>query len=185
MDNVRFYCHQSSVGCDVIESSDEDCEADEAEAESDSEFSDSVAETPDAIDSDFDGSDDGTTYYLADEDNDLPNDGVYMSRNNEIEWSVVPKKSPSGRRTSENVVKFTAGPSRHANRNVDGISSTFQLFITNNITHDIMKWTNAEGRRILGKNWKEIDANELFRSVVLKFLCRGLQITRDFNPWTP
>ena len=65
----------------------------------------------------------------------------------------------SSRRTAANIMHTSPDPTRYSVRNVDSPLSVFQLFMKNAIfqfLQQIQKWTNKEGARVQGQNWRDV-----------------------------
>lgn len=86
---------------------------------------------------------------------------IYMSKNKDIQWHLMPRRPVTTRRSAENIFNQTHGPTRHAKRNIDTKFSAFQLFFANNVTDQTLKWTNKEGLRVFQDKWNKMDKKEL------------------------
>ncbi|XP_033960769.1 piggyBac transposable element-derived protein 4-like [Pseudochaenichthys georgianus] len=78
-----------------------------------------------------------------------------MSKNGRIEWCSSPISEPT--RLSANIIRMVPGPTRMAVTHVHDIKSSFELLMPDSIQNIILDMTNLEGRRVFGKEWKELD----------------------------
>ena len=91
------------------------------------------------------------------------NSSTIISKDGNIVWKRQPLQQSTGRRTVCNIVRSQRGPTRYAIRNIDTIASAFQLFMNNNISETIIKYTNQEGARVFKKEWIPLDKKEFDR----------------------
>ena len=74
-----------------------------------------------------------------------------------------------GRRRVSNVLKTAPGPMRYANKQVDTVRSSFELFIRKPLVEIICKWTNEEGR-VCKDKWNDVTVEELYKVIGLMVL---------------
>ena len=56
---------------------------------------------------------------------------------------------------------------RYANRQVDTVRLSFELFIPKSLVEIICKWTNKEGRRVYQDKWNDVMVKELYEVIGL------------------
>nr|XP_023650860.1 piggyBac transposable element-derived protein 4-like isoform X2 [Paramormyrops kingsleyae] len=84
---------------------------------------------------------------------------IFMSRNGQIEWSSSPKVAQPRPPT---ILNMKPGPTQTAASLVHDIRSAFELFISDSVQQVVLNMTNIEGKRVMGKQWKEVDNTEMF-----------------------
>ena len=70
-----------------------------------------------------------------------------------------------GSRRVSNVLKTAPGPTRYANRQVEKLRSSFQLFIRKLLIEIIFKWTNKGGRRLYKDKRNDVMVKELYKFI--------------------
>lgn len=85
---------------------------------------------------------------------------AYLSKDKTIQWYSESFKQ-AGRASSSNVMSLTPGITRYAMTRISDEISAFKLFITIGIEQLIMNYTNIEGEKVYGENWKQLDDREL------------------------
>ena len=85
---------------------------------------------------------------------------MLTSKNGKDVWHTDPTVN-GGRRRVSNVLKIAPGPTRYANRPVDTVRSSFELFIPKPLVDIICKWTNKEERTVYKDKWKDVTVEEL------------------------
>ena len=66
--------------------------------------------------------DEAFVFHVPSENNTDDNQTQYISKNGQIQWQATPLSDARGRGSVENIVRFTPGPTRLANRNVDSMA---------------------------------------------------------------
>ena len=67
-------------------------------------------------------------------------------------------------------MKTAPAPTRYANRQVDTVRSSFELFIRKRLVEIIYKWTNKESRRVYKDKWNDVTVEELYKVIGLMVL---------------
>ena len=80
-----------------------------------------------------------------------------QSKDRKITWTAEPFPQ-NGRTSSENIIKLTPSPTRHAIYRIDEKRSSCQVIMNNNLSDIVLKMTNIEGQRVYGDNWENLDA---------------------------
>ena len=84
-----------------------------------------------------------------------------------------------GRRRVSSVLKTAPGPTSYANRQVDMVRSSFELFIRKPLVEIICKWTNKEGRRVDKDKWNDVRVEELYKVIGLMVLIGVYKSTNE------
>ena len=93
---------------------------------------------------------------------------MLTSKNDKEVWHTDPTVN-GGRRRVSNVLKTAPGPMRYANKQVDTVRSSFELFIRKPLVEIICKWTNKEGR-VCKDKWNDVTVEELYKVIGLMVL---------------
>lgn len=144
----------------LTEDAEEESSADENVEES-SESEEDYIPTPNSSE----GSDDSDGEEASAEQDDSD---TWISRDKTV-WQKHPVIG-SSRRTAANIMHTSPGPTRYSVRNVDSPLSAFQLFMKDALLQQIQKWTNKEGARVHGQNWKDVTESELQKFLGLSIL---------------
>lgn len=85
----------------------------------------------------------------------MHNEQSIQSKNYEIKWKMdlLPH---SGRLTSANIIRFTPGITKYATSRITDVICAFQTVFNSTIENKFMKRTHIEGRKVYGKEWKNI-----------------------------
>jgi len=94
---------------------------------------------------------------------------MLTSKNSKEVWYTDPIVN-GGRQRVSNVLKTAPGPTRYANRQVNTVRSSFELFIQKPLVDIICEWTNKEGRRVYKDKWNDVMVEELYKVIELMVL---------------
>ncbi|XP_055912712.1 uncharacterized protein LOC129946523 [Eupeodes corollae] len=86
-------------------------------------------------------------------------------------WKKIDTCSTPGRRPLHTIFKGLSGPTGHAKRNImkGSVSSAFYLLFDNHMMEHIIKSTEAEARRVLGKEWS-LSRNKLEAFIAILYI---------------
>ncbi|XP_055070455.2 piggyBac transposable element-derived protein 4 [Misgurnus anguillicaudatus] len=108
----------------------------------------------------LDNTESGPDYHATNEEGFAeagPLDVNYQSQDGNILWSPSPPPQTAASLPDECVIKKTPGPSKFACSHVEDVKSSFDLFFSNDMKKILCTLTNEEGKRVLGKGWRELD----------------------------
>ncbi|XP_060786554.1 piggyBac transposable element-derived protein 3-like [Neoarius graeffei] len=121
----------------------------------DSEVEENISEDEDHVDVNSE-SDDSDSEPCKETTMNISQRKTFTSKNGEIQWFSSPNPHQQ-KRSVENIIKTTPGPTRMAVSRVTDIKSAFELVMPNSVQKIILEMTNLEGRHVLGERWKDLD----------------------------
>lgn len=104
-------------------------------------------------------------------------DEFVLSKNGAIQWKKF-APNQQGRRSTNNIINVTPGPTRYAFSMIKDIKSSFMVFFGRNILLTIIKMSNKEGEAVYGKKWKIITEEE-FLAYIGVLLLAGVYRSRN------